>query len=315
MTDLSKHISGLFPLGSKTILLLFTLALTLPAMINAQQEWVFTQYSFSLYDINAAAVGDGQQNALAFRARKQWTGISGAPESIHASFQKPLELGHLTWGIQLFSEKIGAHQSSSFEGTIAYRLKINEKQQLSFAIESGLMNYNFDPNRVEVRDEGDATLASFQSNNWSPLFNAAVFWRSKRSYAGVELSRLTQSKLVSNTGGVQASQIKGILGHAIPVSNSVVLRPSALLRYSNSQAQWEFQTAVLLHSSLWLGMGYRSNFGFLGYAEYQFSSRLRLGYSYDLASNTTFQTGGSHELFLSFQWATKSGNTSDLRYF
>ncbi len=315
MRELLKHIDFL-PFGRfRTLLLISCFAMGISLSSSAQQEWVFTQYSFNLYDVNAAAVGDGQQNSIALRARKQWTGIKGAPESIHASFQKPFETRNLSWGVQLFSEKLGAHQSTSIEGTGAYRLRINENQKLSFALEAGLVNYNFDPNRIEARDEGDATLAKFQTNNWSPLFNAAAYWRSKTTYAGLELSRLTSSKLAADAESRQSPQVKLILGNAFRLNNSMVIRPSALIRYSNTSLQWEGQAAVLLRSMLWLGMGYRSDFGLFGYAEVQFSSRLRLGYSYDLASSTPFQTGASHELFLGFQWATKSGGSSDIRYF
>jgi hypothetical protein len=91
MRELLKHIDFL-PFGRfRTLLLISCFAMGISLSSSAQQEWVFTQYSFNLYDVNAAAVGDGQQNSIALRARKQWTGIKGAPESIHASFQKPFE--------------------------------------------------------------------------------------------------------------------------------------------------------------------------------------------------------------------------------
>ena len=283
--------------------------------LNAQQEWLNTQHSFNLYDVNAGAVGDGQQNAIAIRARKQWTGIAGSPESFHSSYQRPFNDQKLTWGAQLFAERIGAHRSSSLEATLAYRLKLSKEQSLTFALEAGLMNYSFDVNRIESRDAMDQSLNRFQTNNWSPVFNSAVFWRATQSYAGFELTRLTRSRLAGDSDSRQSIHLKAILGHVFKLKEGMALRPSLLVRSSGGLYQFEVQSAVLIQSALWLGLGYRSEFGMIGYLEYQFSSRLRLGYSYDLPTGGPFASASSHELFLSFQWATKAGGVPSIRYF
>lgn len=285
------------------------------ASVLGQQDWIHSQYSFSLYDVNAAAVGDGAQNALAFRYRQQWTGIDGAPSSVHASYQHPFASKSITWGTQLMNEEIGAHKSTSLQFTGAYRLKLNENSRLNFALEAGVINTVFDNNALNPEDVQDPLLAQFNQNDWSPQFNAALFWRNKKAILGVEANRLTQGKLLGESDSRQVLHLNAVAAYVFELKNRTLLKPSALVRHAGGQTQLEVQAAAFLFSSLWLGAGYRQDYGFLAMLEYQFSPRLRVGYSYDLANSLPGSLGATHEIFLGIQWAKKGNADPSIRYF
>mgnify|MGYP001560449534 CR=1 FL=1 len=64
---------------------------------NAQQEWMYNQYMFNIYDVNSAFAGNYNDLALAARYRTQRLGIVDAPVSqsisINAPFAKKLGIG------------------------------------------------------------------------------------------------------------------------------------------------------------------------------------------------------------------------------
>lgn len=281
----------------------------------AQQEWIHTQQAFSLYDVNAAAVGDGARQAIAIRYRNQWTGVEGAPESMQFSYQSPYSQRNIALGTQVFRESIGAHSNTSLQATVGYRLKLNTRSRIHFALEGGVLNMGFDQAKLIAQQVNDPSLSKPDQSNWSPILNAAIFWRNERMYAGMEANRLIESNTGVTENYRQSMHLNLIAGHVFKLGRAGILKPMAIIRMNEGSTQWEAQTAIFLNGQLWLGTGYRQHFGFLGFLEYQFSPRLRLGYSIDLPTEIEIAPGMTHELFLGIQWAHRNDRGPSIRYF
>ena len=65
--------------------------------------------------------------------------------------------------------------------------------------------------------------------------------------------------------------------------------------------QSEGNVAILWNDLFWLGSGYRFPYGPVFFVEWNISTQLRLGYSYDIGLGPrTIAMGPGHELFLGF---------------
>jgi len=284
--------------------------------IRAQQEWLFTQHTFNLYDINAAHAGDGSHGSAAFRYRNQWTGIEGSPNSVMASMHNSFRNQKLAYGIKLFREEIGAHRDAEISGSLNYKIQLNSKGKLSFAIRAGLGNQYFDIGKLRSIDFDDPKIMAGSQSRWSPLLAAAVLYRSKYFYAGLEASRLLSSSYISaNTESKYFQHFHFITGYVSPINVDWQIRSSFLMRStSNLDLQPEIQIAALYSGKCWIGTGYRKDFGFLAYTELLLSPYFRIGYSYDIPTGT-IKPGGSHEVFAGIQFKRKGGTAPSIRYF
>ena len=76
------------------------------SLLQAQQEWQYSQYMFNLYDANGAFAGAYEQASFAARFRTQWVGVDGAPVSQTLSAHLPA--GPVGVGARLQHERLGA---------------------------------------------------------------------------------------------------------------------------------------------------------------------------------------------------------------
>lgn len=287
-------------------------------MVHAQQEALFTQYMFNLFDVNSAVVADGRQNSAVLRIRRQWMGLEGAPSGMLASYRHPGQSGKLSWGFRLEGEEIGARRTYGASGILGKGVRLNDKQSLAFALRLGVLNDSFLSEELLARDSGDELIAQSALNEWALNTGAGIYWRSRRAWLGADLSRILGGKEGSDQDwiGRQVAHVYFTGGGVVELHENWMLRPSALLRMTaGTNPQWELQAALLYSGKLWIGGGYRQSYGIVSYAEYMVSPRWRIGYSYDFPIALPGSFGGSHELFLGMQWAGERGKSDQLRLF
>lgn len=284
--------------------------------IKAQQEWLFTQHTFNLYDINAAFAGDGSHGSASFRYRNQWVGIDGAPKSVMASMHNSFRNDKLAFGIKLFREEIGAHRDAEISGSLNYKIKLSSKGKLSFAIRAGLGNQYFDVAKLRAIDFDDPRILAGSHSRWSPLLASAILYRSKKFYTGLEASRLLSYRYInSDTESKYFQHFHFVSGYVAAVNPDWQIRTSVLIRStSNLDLQPEIQVAALYSGKCWIGAGYRKDFGIIAYTEILLSPYFRIGYSYDIPTGA-LKPAGSHEVFAGIQFKRKGGSAPSIRYF
>lgn len=283
---------------------------------SAQQEWQYTQYIFNLYDVNGAFAGSYGELSTAARFRTQWVGIEGAPQSQAISIHMPLK-DNLGVGIRGLYEQIGLRSRINVKGSFAYRLP-TETGKLSLGLNAGIIAEQMDAGQATVREPGDPVVIGNPSGAIA-AFDASLFFQTKAFFAGVQLENLNASAVELYPGSSFSISRHGqaIAGAAFPLSDRSALRPSALFRWSDGGSKGlEANLAWFWNNALWLGAGYRLNFGLLAFAEYSITPRFRLGYSYDYATGdlSTYQSG-SHEIFLGWNVALGDNSGRSIRYF
>lgn len=299
-------------------IILVPLAVLAGSGARAQQEGLYTQYSFNLFDIISAYCGDGNHPSLNLRYRAQWLGLEGAPYSAQASFHTPTGHEAFAWGLRMQTEEIGARHSAEASVTGAYRLALGPKSRLAFALRAGAGNDGISVNTLQPRDAGDPVVISGAANRWAPVLGASLFFRKATWYAGLEASRLIPAEYGSESSSQRRffSHYYLAAGKVFALNGTWTLRLNALARsLSNLQIQSEMQAAMLYRGILWLGSGYRQEQGMLFFTEWQVSPYFRIGYSFDSGIGGEIPYPPGHELFIGMQLRKKNQKTPSLRLF
>ncbi|MFZ6053396.1 PorP/SprF family type IX secretion system membrane protein [Halocola ammonii] len=304
--------------AKKTYRLVFiTLGIVISTSAGAQQEWLFTQHSFNLYDVNAAYAGNYNGLATAIRYRDQWTGLDGAPNTQQISLHCPIQRDKFGVGLQVRNESIGARNQFSAKLGFSYKIKF-AKGMLSFGLQAGALQQTMKVSELTAKDESDIYLLGGDLSSLTPTTDAALFFNTSKFYIGVQGTHIFPADLVFVDGSNARSyyHLNAVVGRVFTLSEKWKLKPFAMLRMAeNVKPQAEGFASVLYDDILWIGAGYRQNFGPSFFTEWNVTKRFRVGYSFDLLTNPleASQTG-SHEIFLGYNFQFRKSAPS-IRYF
>ena len=281
-----------------------------------QQDWMYSMQSLNLYDGNAAAAGMYDKSSLNIRARNQWVGVDGAPNTQMISFHSPLRKEKLSLGVRFLHDGIGAFNRTMGAVHLAYKLETGAGE-LSFALGGGAAMEQLDENKLNAQDEEEFLMGNI--NQWSPLLEAAVLFRTKKSFVGGEFRHLLPNE--STYGSIQTAGSKmealAMAGTTAKVSPSWELRPLAALRW-NQQGQLlpEVQLGAWYIRTLWVGAGYRFNSSAYAFAECRLKRKFRIGYSFGVPVQTAFSGQAStHEIMLGLLFGKGTPALTSLRLF
>ena len=284
--------------------------------LHAQQEWQYSQYMFNLYDANGAFAGAYEQASFAARFRTQWIGVDGAPVSQTLSAHLPA--GPVGVGARLQHERLGARSRVLVKATVAYPMRLGNGR-LALALNGGIVREQWRTAELSAKHPDETLLALDTPTATLPSIDFAAFYHTRAVFAGMEVSHLNAGSAEPTTGTTYGlwRQAQAVVGTAIGINAQQALRPSAMVRWSAAGIiTGEVDVAWLWEDRLWLGAGYRLDFGLVGYAEYLITNTLRIGYAYDYATGplSQFQTG-SHEVLIGWNLAPKSPQNQSIRYF
>jgi type IX secretion system PorP/SprF family membrane protein len=289
-------------------------ALILASSSNGQQEWLWSQHAFNLYDVNSAFAGSYDEISASLRIRRQWVGIEGSPQNQMVSVHSPVS-DRLSAGFNALNESIGARKSLRMKLTAAYSLPV-KNGRLAFALSGGMQSQLIQMDDLKIRHEGDPSLDQSGVRQSALVFDASLWYRTSKWYLGTEIRNVNEPGLYPGSAYTLEPTIYTCAGYAISLSEGSVLKPVGLLRYTpNTPLSADIGLNLLLNSKFWLGGGYRTNSMLYLLAEWNINQKFRLGYSYDYSFGNISGFGGSFELFLGFNVATRGQSSPSVRYF
>lgn len=296
----------------------------LPLWSMAQQDPQFNQYFFNPLSINPAYAGSrGTLSAVAVH-RSQWVGFDGAPTTQTISVHSPTSSKKMGLGFQLMNDNIGPKNTIAISGVYAYKLQLG-RGKLGFGLRATLYNYVFDWDKIEFSDGTNFTTLNRGTETYmTPSFDFGMYYSDNRNYLGVELTHLNEGKLgvqadninIENTAN-QVAQIILTAGKVFRFNRNVTFRPSILAKTATNQPAFiDVNASVLLKEKLWIGLSYRRGYGAVAILEYNFTKLFRVGYSYDISTTDLGrENGGSHEVFLGFDFNVFKSRMISPRYF
>lgn len=302
------------------------IALTLTVVVLAlletsgQQDPLYTQYRSNMISVNPAYAGSRDALTVSLLYRNQWVGIEGAPTTQTISVHGPMFNRNLAFGAAIVNDVIGPTRQTGLYGDFAGRIKVGSNSYLAGGIKIGFNFFRSGLTDLSLRDQGDQ---EFSQNTVSVLPNigAGVYYYGRRFYAGVSTPKIFQNQLYSEGSDEDAIREKRhyffITGLILDLSPNLKFKPALLARFvSGAPGSYDLTGSFIISDRLWLGGYYRyeESLGLL--VDYNFTTQLKVGYSYDFTLTDLQQfNSGSHEISLIYDFVFQDKKIKSPRYF
>lgn len=297
----------------KYILIPFLL-LYLPLYIAAQTDIQMTQHMLSRINYNPAATGATSYVNIAAMMRQQWSGFKGAPSTqlvnIH-NYVNPLRFGI---GLSMVNDQVGLESNFNLKLSYAYHVWFTSDSYLSAGVAGGFIKHSFNGNSLNPDDMDDPSLVYDNLNKVLPDFDAGIEYNQKLFAAGLSVTHLNHSNEKREIAG-KTRHYYAYTRFNVELAKYVDLHPAFYAIHNNRSTSFEVNTMAYYRKKYWGGVSYRFDdevsselLSFM--AGLEFSTHVRVGYSYDLnIGKLSNIANNSHEIMLSFKIPKKEHKT------
>ncbi|MBT8196396.1 MAG: type IX secretion system membrane protein PorP/SprF [Bacteroidia bacterium] len=293
---------------------------------SAQYDEQFTQYMYNEMFINPAYAGSHDFISSVLLYRNQWTGIEGAPKTQTFSIHSPVKSKNIGVGLSVLNEKIGITKLFTVNGTFAYKLPVTYNSILSFGLSGGVGRLQEDYSDLDCC--GGATVDPLFLEDTPgksvPRAGFGIYYSdSSNFYVGWSVPRLIESAIdpLSDNSVVSDVNMESwhhyiAAGYVFDLNQKIKLKPTIMIKtVHGSPVEFDLNINALLDKKIWVGSSYRTGDAIALLTSYQFTPKIRLGYSYDFnICNCTDLNIGSHEFTLGYDFIKDYGIKS-IRYF
>jgi type IX secretion system PorP/SprF family membrane protein len=275
-------------------------------IIWAQQDALFTQYTYNKLLVNPAYAGSQDGFNINLVNRTQWIGISGAPNTLTMSGHTAVRDNKVGLGLNIFRDAIGPTVTNGFMGTYSYRL-ISENAAISFGIQAGLLYYDFNWAEMNLKDQ-DYLFDPSNVRRITPDVNIGFYYQTEKFFAGLSSKHLLENDYgfvkKENTSSFErlSRHFYVMSGTVFPLAQDITLRPSTLIKFvKNTPVQIDINASLLLKTRFMIGASYRTEKAVALMTELGLTNKIKLGLSYDFYFNELQPNNiGSVEIRLAF---------------
>jgi len=302
----------------------------------SQQKPQYTQYIFNQYLLNPAL--SGIENYIDFKGgyRKQWSGITDAPQTSFISAHwalgdnqlwsnaltafpeqtgNPMDRNYMQnymsspshhgMGVTAVLDKTGPVKRLDANVTYAYHLQLSNNFNLSAGVAAGISSISLDVNALTFDTPYDPALNRALINQVKPDLSIGLWLYGARMFAGVSVQQILPQKL-SFTGensynlGKEVPHYFATAGYKFFVDDEISAIPSVMVKYvSPAPVSVDLNMKLAFKDKVWLGGSYRKDDSFSAMAGFNIGKMVNLTYSYDFSTSALNQvSNGSHEIVL-----------------
>lgn len=286
----------------------------------AQQDPLYSQYMFNGLVLNPAYAGSRESASLTLIARRQWTGLDGAPSTGSLSFHSPSRNDRNGYGFTFVYDQFTPVRRMDFRGSYALRIPLG-KSWLSVGVQGGFDQIKADFNTVSVKNPNDPAFSGNVFNILRPAAGTGIYFRSDNVYAGFSVPNVIPYSLHPKVAETLESRrythylLTG--GLVLPLGSAVKFKPSFLARMvAGAPVSLDLNGSFLFAEKLWIGGSWRMKDALVGILELNITPQLRLGYAYDysISGLGSYQRGG-HEFMLGFDFGVEKDRMLSPRNF
>jgi type IX secretion system PorP/SprF family membrane protein len=288
------------------------LFLLIPVVVSGQLTPVTNQYILNPLIINPAFAGNrGALNIAAFY-RRQWVGITGAPETMTLAVDAPFLDSKLGLGLTITNDKIGVTKETRFSTNYAYKISMGGGN-LSLGLGAGLITTNTAWSDLTVLDPGDEFYLINSGVFVVPDFSFGVYYSRKNYFAGLSVPKLLGYKFNFDknryTLKFDPGQYSYLLngGYIFNLSPRLRFFPSTLITFTpGEKLLYDLNAHFILLDRFWFGASYRSDRSVAGLLQFAINNQLRIAYTYDFDfGELSRYSNGSHEIMLRYEFRYK----------
>lgn len=290
----------------------------------AQQDAQYTQYMYNTSVINPAYAGSREVLSIFGLHRTQWAGLEGAPSTNNISINSPVGK-NVGLGLSIVNDKIGPADENNFAVDFSYGFPVSENYKLSFGLKGSANILNVDFTKLNIYNPGDPRFQNNIDNRFSANVGAGIYLNSDKSYFGLSIPYLIESKHYDGTAPSGASTFIAsekmhyyfVAGHVFDLNENLKFKPSLLTKMvEGAPLQVDLSGNFLINNKFTAGLAYRLDASFSALAGFQVSDSIFIGYAYDRETTKLANyNSGSHEFFLRFELIKRNVQIISPRFF
>lgn len=292
---------------------LFTLIL-LQVLLNpaaAQQNLIYNHYFLNPYLLNPSFIAPNGYSELNLNFRKQWAQFEGAPTTVTANLQMPVNY-KMGWAINVYNDQAGLLQTNTGAASFAYQVYLGKSTEVNHKIGFGL-SLGYSMSRVDLSKADDPTDPALTNSNTSNLDGQfGMHYQFNNLKIGFALPSLFATKVVSEEAfnNPEFDALKNTfssISYNFKFGNRLAFEPYFLYRTNEiKESQFEVMGILKIDNLLWAGGSYRQDYGPAAFLGFFIKEKLKVGYAYEFAPDVVEGFGtGSHELHVSLRLGKK----------
>ncbi|MGC1392158.1 MAG: type IX secretion system membrane protein PorP/SprF [Bacteroidales bacterium] len=304
----------------KRIIKLFILVL-IPINVSGQLYPVTSQYVLNPLLINPAYAGNKGALDIAAFYRRQWVGITGAPETMTLAADAPLLDSKVGLGLIITSDKLGVTKETHIQSDYSYKINMGTGS-LSFGLGAGIVATNTAWSDLVALDPGDENYLTNSRVFVAPDFNAGAYFSVKNCYGGLSIPKLIGYKfnydknkytLIFNPGHYNYLIN---CGYRFNLTQQIKLLPSTLVTVTPGEKLLiDLNAYVSLNDKIWTGVSYHSSRSLGVLFQCALSNQIRFAYTYDFDFGSLgHYSNGTHEVMLRYEFRYKVNAVSPLTF-
>ncbi|MBN1926798.1 MAG: PorP/SprF family type IX secretion system membrane protein [Prolixibacteraceae bacterium] len=229
--------------------------------------------------------------------RNQWTGFEGAPQTMAANINVPVNKWHMGFGANTLVESRGLITHSNIDLTACVDVKVTNTSYMAFGLSGGAELRRIDMGRAVYMGEQDYSAAEYNGENVHAGIGLNYFSPKLHLGASMHYSQLDGNRYAQNE--FYSFYVNG--SYLIPVHDNWVLKPAVLFKTWGGYSDLDAGLFVLFKDIVWGGISYRLGDALVFFADFKITDMFRLGYSYDLGLRSVSDFNyGSHEIRIEF---------------
>lgn len=300
----------------KYFIFIFIAVGLLTLSLSAQQQQTFSQYHLNDFAFVPATAGTKAYTSFQSAYRKQWEGVEGAPQTLMAYIQLPIEasFGNIGLGVTAFSDKAAAIKRTGASFTYAQHWPINESTSFSLGITGSVAQYSLDIAKIAPSlDAGDPLLNRNNSGKVGLDAGFSAYVYGENWSIGMFADNLTESKMnfynLSEAKLYRHYYLMAQYAFSLDDNEDFTLMPAVLgITATNAPMQINTNLNLIHQNNKWLGLSYRTNQTHSWSANVGFiiADKIVAGYAYDMvagkANQFNTQQNSCHEITLGIRF-------------
>ena len=308
----------------KKIITLSAFAFLLTLQMKAQQIPLYSQMYFMRMLYNPALTAyNGSTNVYGFY-REQWTAMPGHPVTRGGLAEVSLWKDRIGTGLHVYNDNTDIIHRLSAQLYYAQKVRFAKDHVLSLGVSGGIMQTRIDYNNVIANDIDDGHLLDAGKSATTFDMNVGLAYQWKKLTVNFSIPQVlnTKARITSQLKDTKYSMQRHFIAGAsyeISIKNEKYnIEPSILVKKGAAQpVQVDANIMANYDRMVYLGVGYRLDFGVAIMAAVKIAKVVTIGYGFDYPIQKKVQfssTGGTHEVILGVcfdKWTKKKKDPKD----
>lgn len=277
----------------------------------SQNEIHINQYGQNVFAVSPAISSLSDHAEANLYYKKLWGGFSDSPEFSQLMINGPIKNKRIGLGLNLGYQQIGLFSGFNAQGSFSYKVKLNDKNALSFGLQMGLKRLQINFNKINAQDQDEFLDFPQQQTSTRPTADFSVAYKAKTVTLFAGANQLLPVKFRYQDPSYQPTLSSQLVPNYFiggkwekPISSKFENSVFMILRsHQGLPVQAEISDMLTWQHKFSIGLGYRQTYSSFVTARIQLSPSLTVGYSYEYSlGNLNSYTHGGHEINLCYQF-------------